>query len=231
MNAEAKKMSLTTRVLVGMVLGIVTGFAIRLLFGEEGFVNEYIVNGLFDVGGQIFVASLKMLVVPLVFVSLVCGTSSLKDIATLGRLGSKTLMFYLGTTALAITLAMSLALLFGPGKGADLSAASTFTATEAPTLGEVIVDMFPTNPISSMAEGNTLQIIIFALLFGIAISASGQPGERVAAFFRDLNEVILKLVALLMNLAPYGVCDVKSYEALFTAQRVNHLYHQMNLGA
>ncbi|AMG31351.1 dicarboxylate/amino acid:cation symporter [Grimontia hollisae] len=205
MNAKTNKMSLTTRVLIGMVLGIVSGFAIRVLFGEDGFVNEYIVNGLFDVGGQIFVASLKMLVVPLVFVSLVCGTSSLKDIATLGRLGGKTLIFYLGTTAIAITLAMSLALLFGPGKGADLSAASAFQSTEAPSLGNVIVGMFPTNPISSMAEGNTLQIIIFALLFGIAISASGQPGERVAAFFRDLNEVILKLVALLMNLAPYGV--------------------------
>lgn len=205
MNAKTNKMSLTTRVLIGMVLGIVSGFAIRVLFGEEGFVNEYIVNGLFDVGGQIFVASLKMLVVPLVFVSLVCGTSALKDIATLGRLGGKTLIFYLGTTAIAITLAMSLALLFGPGKGADLSAASSFQASEAPSLGDVIVGMFPTNPISSMAEGNTLQIIIFALLFGIAISASGQPGERVAAFFRDLNDVILKLVALLMNLAPYGV--------------------------
>lgn len=205
MNAKTNKMSLTTRVLIGMVLGIVSGFAIRVLFGEDGFVNEYIVNGLFDVGGQIFVASLKMLVVPLVFVSLVCGTSALKDIATLGRLGGKTLIFYLGTTAIAITLAMSLALLFGPGKGADLSAASAFQSTEAPSLGNVIVGMFPTNPISSMAEGNTLQIIIFALLFGIAISASGQPGERVAAFFRDLNEVILKLVALLMNLAPYGV--------------------------
>ncbi len=205
MNAEKNKMSLTTRVLVGMVMGIATGFAIRFLFADEGFVNEYIVNGLFDVGGQIFVASLKMLVVPLVFVSLVCGTSALKDIATLGRLGGKTLMFYLGTTALAITLAMSLALLFGPGKGADLTAASSFSAAEAPTLGQVIVGMFPTNPISSMAEGNTLQIIIFAVLFGIAISASGAPGERVASFFRDMNEVILKLVALLMNLAPYGV--------------------------
>lgn len=199
------KMSLTSRVLVGMVLGILTGFAIRFVFGNQGMVDEYIVNGLFDVGGKIFVASLNMLVVPLVFVSLVCGTSSLKDIATLGRLGGKTMIFYLGTTALAIALAICLALFFGPGKGADLTAASSFTAKEAPSLGEVIVGMFPTNPIGSMAEGNTLQIIIFAVLFGIAISAAGKPGERVAEFFNNTNEVILKLVGLLMNIAPYGV--------------------------
>ncbi|MFA0520040.1 cation:dicarboxylase symporter family transporter, partial [Vibrio sp. 10N.222.55.E8] len=69
----------------------------------------------------------------------------------------------------------------------------------------VIIDMFPTNPIQAMAEGKTLQVIVFAVLFGIAISAAGKPGERIAAVFADLNEVIMKLVALLMNLAPYGV--------------------------
>lgn len=205
MNEKTEKMSLTTRVLLGMVLGILTGFAIRFFFAEDGFVNYYIVHGLFDIGGQIFVASLKMLVVPLVFVSLVCGTSALKDVATLGRLGGKTLLFYVGTTALAIIFSIGLALLIGPGKGADLSNASTFIATDAPSLGQVIVDMFPTNPINAMAQGNTLQIIIFSLLFGIAISASGAPGERLADFFRDVNVVILKLVALMMNLAPYGV--------------------------
>ncbi|KQA18863.1 sodium:dicarboxylate symporter, partial [Vibrio paracholerae 877-163] len=74
-----------------------------------------------------------------------------------------------------------------------------------PSLGKVIVDMFPTNPISAMAQGNTLQIIIFAVLFGVAISAAGKPGERIAQVFNDLNEVIMKLVAMLMHLAPYGV--------------------------
>lgn len=205
MNENTRKFSLTTRVLLGMLLGISTGVIIRFLFAQDGVIHEYLINGLFDIGGQIFVASLKMLVVPLVFVSLVCGTSSLKDISSLGRLGSKTVIFYLFTTALAIVVAIGLALFFGPGRGADLSATSSFDGSSAPSLGAVIVDMFPTNPISSMAQGNTLQIIIFALLFGIAISASGKPGERVASFFLDINEVILKLVSLLMNLAPYGV--------------------------
>lgn len=205
MKAEKKKMSLTGRVILGMVLGILTGFIIRSLFADVAFIHDYIVNGLFDVGGKIFIASLKMLVVPLVFVSLVCGTSSLKDITTLGRLGGKTLAFYIATTAIAITLALTMGTLFKPGAGADLTAATSFSAKEAPSLGDVIIGMFPTNPISSMAQGNTLQIIVFAILFGIAISAAGKPGERLAAVFSDLNEVIMKLVALLMNIAPFGV--------------------------
>lgn len=204
MNAK-KPMSLTGRVILGMVVGILTGFAIQSLFADSGFVNNYIVNGLFEVGGQIFVASLKMLVVPLVFVSLVCGTSSLKDLSTLGRMGGKTLALYIGTTAVAITLALTIGNLFQPGAGADLTAASSFKSADAPSLGQVIIDMFPTNPIQAMAEGKTLQVIVFAVLFGIAISAAGKPGERIAAVFSDLNEVIMKLVALLMNLAPYGV--------------------------
>ncbi|HDV5277497.1 TPA: dicarboxylate/amino acid:cation symporter [Vibrio cholerae] len=204
MNTK-KPLSLTAKVILGMVAGILTGFAIRALFAGNGFVDAYIVNGLFDVGGKIFIASLKMLVVPLVFVSLVCGTSSLKDLSTLGRMGSKTLGFYLATTAIAITLALTMGSLFQPGAGADLTAASNFTSAEAPSLGKVIVDMFPTNPISAMAQGNTLQIIIFAVLFGVAISAAGKPGERIAQVFNDLNEVIMKLVAMLMHLAPYGV--------------------------
>ncbi|GEM80176.1 dicarboxylate/amino acid:cation symporter [Vibrio superstes] len=224
MNTD-KKMSLTARVILGMGLGILTGFIIRLAFSENQFINNYLVNGLFDVGGSIFIASLKMLVVPLVFVSLVCGTSSLKDIATLGRLGGKTIAFYLVTTMIAITMAIFMGTVFQPGAGADLAAATSFAATEAPSLGQVIVGMFPTNPINSMAQGNTLQIIVFAVLFGIAISACGETGERVAAAFQDINEVIMKLVALLMNIAPYGVFFLMA--KLFTTIGLGAI---MNLG-
>jgi Na+/H+-dicarboxylate symporter len=223
MNTDKKKMSLTGRVILGMLLGILTGFIIRSLFAETAFVHEYIVNGLFDVGGKIFIASLKMLVVPLVFVSLVCGTSSRKDISTLGRLGGKTVLFYLVTTALAITLALTMGTIFQPGAGADLSAATTFASKEAPSLGDVIVGMFPTNPISSMAQGNTLQIIVFAILFGVAISAAGKAGERIAALFVDLNAVIMKLVALLMNIAPYGVFFLMA--KLFTGLGLDAIYN------
>ena len=96
--------------------------------------------------------------------SLVCGTSNLKDVSTLGRLGGKTVAFYLATTAIAITMAIFMANIFQPGVGVDLAQATSFASKEAPSLGDVIINMFPTNPISSMAEGNTLQIIVFAIL-------------------------------------------------------------------
>ncbi len=210
------KMSLTTRIMLGMLAGIILGLSLQALFsGQTEYliplglfdfpVKSFLVDGLFHVGGQIFIASLKMLVVPLVFISLVCGTCSLSDPKKLGRLGGKSIVLYLMTTAIAITVAISLALIFAPGVGQELPTNATYEVQEAPTLAQVIINMFPTNPISAMADGNMLQVIVFALLFGIAMALSGEPGKRVAKVFDDLNTVVLKLVTILMNLAPYGV--------------------------
>ncbi|WP_086980950.1 dicarboxylate/amino acid:cation symporter [Vibrio aphrogenes] len=200
-----KKRSLTSKILIGMFAGILCGFIIQNFLSTNEFINNYLVNGLFDVGGKIFIASLKMLVIPLVFVSLVCGTSSLKDITTLGRLGGKTLAFYITTTAIAITLALVMGIFLKPGSGADLTSAASFSAQSAPSLGQVIVGMFPSNPMAAMSQGNTLQVIVFAVLFGIAVSLAGKPGQRIADFFSDVNEVIMKLVTILMEVAPYGI--------------------------
>ncbi|WP_206484160.1 dicarboxylate/amino acid:cation symporter [Thalassotalea sp. G2M2-11] len=208
--------SLTTRIVIGMVSGILLGFLLQQLMpnGSDftiplGFfeisVRGLFVDGIFEVGGQIFVASLKMLVVPLVFVSLICGTCSLKDTSKLGRIGGKAIGLYLITTAIAISFAMSMAMLLSPGEGVNMTSNSTFVAKEAPSLAQVLIQMFPSNPFAAFAQGNMLQVIIFALLFGIAIALSGQPGERIAALFEDLNVVIMRLVTILMNLAPYGV--------------------------
>jgi|TARA_Y100000588_G_scaffold27758_1_gene27116 Na+/H+-dicarboxylate symporter len=202
--------------MVGMVLGVLVGFIFQaILAGEDDFliplglfslpIKAFFVDGIFHVGGQIFIASLKMLVVPLVFVSLVCGTCSLSDPKKLGRLGGKSILLYLVTTAIAITVAITLALLVNPGEGINLPSDATYSAKEAPTLAQVIIGMFPTNPIDAMANGNMLQVIVFALLFGVAMALSGKAGKRVATVFEDLNTVILKLVTLLMNIAPYGV--------------------------
>ncbi|NOU49583.1 dicarboxylate/amino acid:cation symporter [Pseudoalteromonas sp. JBTF-M23] len=210
------KMSLTTRIMLGMVFGIVLGLSLQALFsGQAEYfiplglfdfpVKSFVVDGLFHVGGQIFIASLKMLVVPLVFISLVCGTCSLSDPKKLGRLGGKSIGLYLLTTAIAITVAITLALIVAPGEGQTIPTNASFEAQQAPTLAQVIINMFPTNPINAMAAGNMLQVIVFALLFGIAMALSGEPGKRVAKMFDDLNVVVLKLVTLLMNLAPYGV--------------------------
>ncbi|WP_066016125.1 dicarboxylate/amino acid:cation symporter [Endozoicomonas atrinae] len=197
--------SLTTKVLIGMITGLATGLVIRTFLSESFFVSQYITDGLFHIIGQIFISSLKMLVVPLIFTSIVCGTSSLTDASTLGRLGAKTLLLYLFTTAVAITLAIVAGLIVKPGDGANLEAASIFVPQDAPAISDILIHLFPDNPVEAMASGNTLQIIVFAVLFGIAIGAAGQPGERIARIFDSMNEVMMKLVALLMNIAPYGV--------------------------
>lgn len=195
---------LTKRIVIGMVAGLLLGVILNLI-GNEGFVQEYITGGLFHIGGKIFLASLKLLVVPMVFVSLVCGIISLDDIKKLGRVGGKTFSLYMLTTALAITGALMLALLISPGKGAHFESNADFAASEAPSLVDTIINIFPTNPIQAMAEGNMLQVIVFAILFGIALSYSGEAGKRVGKIFNDLNEIILNLVMILVNFAPYGV--------------------------
>ena len=213
---QPKKMGLTARILIGMFAGIFLGVLLQEAFGESGdlliplgfttlSIKSFLVDGVFHVGGSIFVASLKMIVVPLVFVSLVVGTCSLNDTSKLARLGGKSVGLYLMTTAIAISLAILFALLVAPGEGVNLVTEQTYTAKEAPGFAQVIINMFPTNPISSMAEGKMLQVIVFALLFGIAMALSGKAGERLTAIFVDFNTVIMKLVVILMNLAPYGV--------------------------
>ncbi|MCS4309333.1 Na+/H+-dicarboxylate symporter [Rheinheimera pacifica] len=211
-----KKLGLTARIVIGMAAGILVGFFFKWLLagqderilhilGMELPLKTFFIDGIFHIGGEIFIASLKMLVVPLVFVSLVCGTCSLSDTSSLGRLGGKTIGLYLITTAIAITLAIFAALLINPGKGVEMHSDASFDVSEAPPLSQVFIDIFPSNPIESMASGNMLQVIVFAVLFGLAMALSGKAGERLASVFNDLSEVIMKLVTLLMNLAPYGV--------------------------
>ena len=196
--------SLTFKIVLGMSTGLAVGVLLNWI-GISGWIENVVVDGLLHVGGSIFMASLKLLVVPLVFVSLVCGTAALDDIAKLGRVGAKTLGLYLVTTAIAVSLALIAATIVQPGAGFELDSDASFEVQEAPSLADVVIDLFPSNPIRAMAEGNMLQIIVFAGLFGLALTLSGEPGKRLLKFFGDLNSVIMRLVMLLMSVAPYGV--------------------------
>ena len=205
-------MSLTNRILLAMVAGILTGSLFNLLLHGvsvpdlvQVVIADYLVGGLFDVVGRIFVASLKLLVVPLVLVSLICGASSLGDSARMGPIALKTLCLYLLTTAIAVSAALLFAVLVGPGTAVQLGVETTFQAAAAPPLADVLVDIFPSNPIRAMADGKMLQIVVFALLTGYAISHAGEPGRRIATFFRDMEAVVMTMVGILMALAPYGV--------------------------
>lgn len=211
------KLGLTARIFIGMLLGITIGGFLKFISDDSGdfsfsvFDSEFstytfLVEGIFTVVGTLFINALKMLVVPLVFVSLVCGTASLSDPSKLGRLGGKAVGLYIATTAIAITLAIIFALIVQPGSGINLVTDASYSAKEAPSLGQVIIDMMPSNPVDAMAQGNMLQIIVFAAFFGIALAMiKGPGGERLRTFFEDLNEVIMRIVTIVMNLAPYGV--------------------------
>jgi Na+/H+-dicarboxylate symporter len=171
----------------------------------QTWLDLYLVDGLFDTVGQIFVRSLKLLVVPLVFVSLICGVSSLGNNSRMGAVATRTVALYMTTTALAIALAIMVAVIVRPGVGIDLAMATEFVAKEAPPLKNTIINIFPSNPVQSMANGSILQVIVFSLLMGFAISKSGEKGQRISQFFNDLNEIIMTMVMILMKLAPYGI--------------------------
>jgi len=169
-------------------------------------VQEYLVDGLFHVVGAMFINALKMLVVPLVTFSLICGVCGIGDVSTLGRVGIRAFLLFLLTTALAITLAITVAVVVGPGEGFELQGGTMeFTAPEAPPLTQVIIDLVPTNPVAAYAEGNMLQIIFFTILFSICILMIGERGRSIYEGADKLNDVMMELVNLVMHVAPIGV--------------------------
>ncbi len=232
--SSIKKMSLTNWILLALAFGLLLGTFLHYLTPEslrdsslallkasgtnldlfaqlskeasQHWINFYFVDGLFSLGAEIFIRTLKMLVVPLVFVSLVCGTASLGDPKKLGRIGGKTLGLYILTTALAVTLALIAASLAGVGKGlASLGPIGAFKAPEAPSLLAVIVDMVPSNPFEAMVQGNMLQVIFFALIFGFSMSLVGDRAEQIQRLFLATNDIIMQMITLLMYFAPIGV--------------------------
>lgn len=201
------KMSLTMKVIVGMGLGIIVGLAINLmgLNNDGSFVNTYIVDGLFKVVGKMFVNSLKMLVVPLVFFSLICGICGIGNIRTLGRVGTKSFALYMLTTAIAIATAIILAVVAGIGKGMNQTSDADFSGRDAPPLSDVLIDIVPGNPLNAMASGDMLPIIFFSILLGISILMVGKKAEPAIAGAEVGNEIMMKMVTIIMAVAPYAV--------------------------
>ena len=198
-----------------MVLGAIVGVIFNVSLGDsperatQGFASwmeVYVINGLFDVIGQIFIASLKLLVVPLVFVSIVCGAAALGGQSRMGALAGKTLGLYVCCTSFAVALSIACAELIQPGAEIGIPTASNFTAPEIPSIKQTLIEIVPSNPLQSIVETNMLQIIIFSILLGLAISRTGgEASGNMILFFNNLNDVIIKMVMMLMQLAPYGV--------------------------
>ncbi len=211
---KRKGPGLTTLIFIGLGLGLLCGVLFHYLV-PAGFVrDEVFVDGIFYVVGQGFLRLMQMLVVPLVFCSIVCGAASIGDTKTLGSIGVKTIAFYLCTTAVAVCVALGVANVINPGRGVDMSAiavSDTQVATqEDMSIADTILDIIPTNPVGSLAEGNMLPIIFFALFVGIIIAILGKRVETVHRLFEQFNEIMMKMTTIVMYVAPFGVFCILS---------------------
>ncbi|TPE69518.1 dicarboxylate/amino acid:cation symporter [Halalkalibacterium halodurans] len=195
-------MSLTKKIIIALVLGILVGLGMNK-FAPDLFVpiDTYV----FTPVGQLFLRLIMMLVVPLVLFSIILGTAGLGDPKKLGKLGSKTVGFYLLTTMIALVIGLSIAYVLQPGEpGLMGTVEEEFEATEAPPVMETILNIIPRNPIEALASGQMLQIIAFAVLVGLALGRLGEKTSGILKLVEQGNEVMMYLVSLAMKLAPYG---------------------------
>lgn len=206
---EKKKIGLTTKIFISLILGAIFGIILCYMVPSSHIKDDIIVEGILYVIGQGFIRLMKMLVVPLVFCSLVCGSMSIGDTKKLGTVGVRTLVFYLFTTALAVTVALSVGNIINPGVGLDMSAvqsnAADVQSMEATSLTDTLLNIIPDNPINSLANGNMLQIIVFALIVGIILAKLGERTETVGNFFSQFNDIMMEMTMMVMSLAPIGV--------------------------
>ena len=200
-------MTLTTKVLWAMLLGIIVGLVINLSGLNVGgsFTEEYVVGGLFYIIGKMFITALKMLVVPLVFFSLISGVFGIGDISKLGKVGAKSFALYIMTTAIAIAIAIGLAAVIIPFFNTPTAQASKFAAKEAPPISDVLINIIPDNVVNAFASGNMLQIIFFSILLGISLLMVGKKAKGIAEGVEVMNEAMMNMVNIIMSVAPYAV--------------------------
>lgn len=198
-------MSLTSKILIAMGAGIVLGIILNLI--NVGFLNAFLVDGLFNMVGKMFMNALKMLVVPLVIFSLICGVAGIGDVSTLGRVGGRSLILYVATTAMAIMMAIGISLIIGPGQGFQLSGVEvgTITGADAPSAWMVFANVVPSNPIAAAANGEMLQIIFYVIVLAVAALMLGDISKPFLQGCEYMNELMMKIVEIVMYFAPYGV--------------------------
>lgn len=200
------KSNLTTKIFIGLILGAITGI---ILYNVPSctFKDTILLDGILNILGKGFVRAMQMLVVPLVFCSLVCGSMAIGDTKKLGRVGIKTMVFYIATTAIAITIAIGVGKIINPGVGLDMSAVeiAETTINESKAFSDVLLDIIPTNPITALSDGNMLQIILFAILVGIILASLKEKTALVGEFFSQCNDIMMKMTMIIMKFAPIGV--------------------------
>ncbi len=191
---------------VKMLLGLGLGTVVGVIFKEKAVYLKPV--------GTVFLGLLNMLVVLLVFSSMTVGVTSINDVRKLGRVGLKTLILYLGTTAIAIGFGLIAAKLFNPGAGLGLNHGSIeLNIDETPELLNMFMNLVPRNPLGSLASGNILQVIVFSIFLGLAINLAGEKGRPLAKGLESLNEVMFSMTGMVMSLAPYGIFAIMAWVA------------------
>ncbi|MDO4173570.1 MAG: dicarboxylate/amino acid:cation symporter [Eubacteriales bacterium] len=207
MAKKRKKLELSAKIFIALISGALLGVLIHYFLPNSYFRDTILIGGVFYVVGQGFIRLMQMLVVPLVFCSLVCGSMSIGDTKTLGKVGIKTVIFYLFTTALAICIALGVASLINPGIGISLESVETseVTVAESTSFADTLLNIIPKNPVASMANGDMLPIIVFALFVGILLAKMGSKASTVSNFFSQFNDLMMEMTMAIMKVAPIGV--------------------------
>ena len=213
-----KKLALHWKILIGMVLGIIFGFIMNTIEGGKGFVTDWI-----SPFGTIFINLLKLIAVPLILASLIKGISDLKDISKIKKMGLRTISIYIGTTLVAIIIGLGIVNLVKPGTGMSADTIEKIKAkyenssdvidklTKATAQNDAgplqaLVDIFPSNIFQSFVDASMLQVIFFAMFVGISLLLiSEKKAKPLIDFFDSLNEMVMKMVDLIMLFAPYAV--------------------------
>src|ERR1700722_3352556 len=194
-------MKLWTKMLIGIMLGTITG----IILGPKAHYLKPV--------GTIFLGLLNMLVVLLVFSSMTVGITSINDMRKLGRVGLKTLLLYMGTTALAIVFGLVAAKIISPGAGLGLNHGAHVQIDETPEILNIFLGLVPSNPIGSLASGNILQVIVFSIFLGLGITFAGEKGKPLARVLESLSEVMFAITRMVMNIAPYGIFAIMAWVA------------------
>ncbi|MGI6755755.1 MAG: dicarboxylate/amino acid:cation symporter [Atopobiaceae bacterium] len=207
-TSSRKGAGLTSRILISLVVGIITGIILSVCVSDGSIVDNVLIEGIFYVFGQWFIRLMQMLVIPLVFCSIVVGAASISDPKMLGKVGAGTIIMYLFTTALAVIIALALGTVLRPGVGLDLGSVVSVepgsTAMDQ-SFQDVLVNIVPTNIVSAMSEGSMLQVIFFALILGFILGRLGKKVATVNRFFSQFNAVMMKMISLVLKVAPLGI--------------------------
>ena len=200
-------MGLSTKIFIALLAGAVFGLLINFFLPTGVLKDTILIDGVLYIIGNGFIRLMQMLVIPLVICSLICGTMSIGDTKTLGRVGVKTLIFYTATTALAISIALILAILIRPGVGLNMSVIETpdVGVSENISFTDTLLNIIPKNIIASMADGDMLPIIVFSVFVGIMLAKLGEKTATVSKFFAEFNDVMMEMTITVMKAAPIGV--------------------------